>query len=151
MTQISIDDCAEVEVTFAAILAAHECDDFEAIKAAENGGSAWEDYLADYIGRFSCNDFMPAPFNQLQSAELRLQVVGQSAGLPHKLFWVDAETGQSSVPMGEFANKTEAEAAASASDIELLQRCANDEACRVEVQTGFWQVKCDALNQHGTR
>lgn len=71
---MSIDDCAGVEVTFAAILAAHECGDFEAIKAA-----------------------------------------------------------------------------ASASDIELLQRCANDEACRIEVQTGFWQVKCVALNQHGTR
>ena len=73
------------------------------------------------------------------------------AGLPHKLFWVDAETGRSSVPMGEFANKAEAEAAASASDIELLRRCANDEACRVEVQTGFWQARCVDLNQHGTR
>lgn len=35
MTQMSIDDCAGVEVTFAAILAAHECGDFDAIKAAE--------------------------------------------------------------------------------------------------------------------
>ena len=148
---MSIDDCAGVEVTFAAILAARECGDFEAIMAAEKGGSAWEDYLADYIGRFSGNDFTLAPLNQLQSAELRLQVLEQSAGLPHKLFWVDAETGRSSVPMGEFANKAEAEAAASASDIELLRRCANDEACRVEVQTGFWQARCVDLNQHGTR
>ncbi len=36
MTQMKIDDCAGVEVTFAAILAARECGDFEVITAAEN-------------------------------------------------------------------------------------------------------------------
>ena len=148
---MSIDDCAGVEVTFAAILAAQDCGDFEAIKAAEKGGSAWDDYMADYIRHFTYNEFTLAPLTKLQSADLRMQVLEQSAGLPHKLFWVNAETEQSSVPMGEFANKAEAEAAASASDIELLQRCANDEACQVEVQSGYWQAKCVALNQHGTR
>lgn len=148
---MSIDDCAGVEVTFAAILAAHECGDFEAINAAESGDSAWDSYLADYIGHFCYKEFTLAPLTHLQSAELRLKVLEQAARLPHKLFWVNAETGKSSIPMGEFANKAEAEAAASAFDIELLQQCANDEACCVEVQTGFWQVKCVALNQHGAR
>jgi hypothetical protein len=151
MTLLSVHDCAGVEVTFAAILAAHECGDFEAIKAAERGGSAWDDYLADYVGHFRYNEFTLAPLTELQSAELRLKVLEQSARLPHKLFWVNAETGQSSMPMGEFADKAEAEAAASAFDIELLQRCANDEACSVEAQTGFWQVKCVALNQQRKR
>jgi hypothetical protein len=151
MTQMSIDDCAGVEVTFAAILAARECGDFEAIKAAAKGGSAWEDDLAEYIGHFTYNDFTLAPLTQLQSADLRLQVLEQSAFLPHRLYWVNSATGQSSVPLGEFANKAEAEAAASTSDIELQQRCTNDDACRLEVQTGYWQAKCIALKQHGMR
>jgi hypothetical protein len=78
---MSIDDCAGFEVTFAAILAAHECGDFEAIKAAEKGGSAWDNYLADYIGHFAYDDFTLAPPTQFQSADLRLQVLEQSARL----------------------------------------------------------------------
>jgi len=78
---MSIDDCAGVEVTFAAILAAHECGDFEAIKAAEKGGSAWDNYLADYIGHFAYNEFTLAPLTRLQSADLRQKVLEQSAHL----------------------------------------------------------------------
>ena len=138
-------------MTFAAILAAHECGDFGAIKAVEKCGGAWDKYLADYIGRFRHKGFTLAPLAKSQSAELRLQVLEQSARLPHKLSWVDAETGQSSLPPGEFADKAGAEAAASASDIELLQRCANDEASPVKLLSGYWQVTCIALKRHRTR
>jgi hypothetical protein len=76
---MTIDDCTGVEVTFAAILAAHECGDFEAIEAAEEGSSAWNDYVADYISHYTYPDFTLAPLTQSQSAELRSQVLEQAA------------------------------------------------------------------------
>lgn len=73
-----------VEVTFAAILAAQECGDFEAIEAAKKGGTEWDAYLTGYITRFAYRDFALAPLTKLESADLRSQVLEQSACLPHK-------------------------------------------------------------------
>jgi len=73
-----------VEVTFAAILAAQECGDFEAIEAAKKGGTEWDAYLTGYINGFGYKDFALAPLTQLESADLRAQVLEQSARLPHK-------------------------------------------------------------------
>jgi hypothetical protein len=70
------------EVTFAAILAAQECGDFEAIEAAETGSSAWDDYVARYIRSYNYEDFTLALLTKSQSADLRWQVLQQAALLP---------------------------------------------------------------------
>ncbi len=79
----SIDDCTGAEVTFAAILAAKECGDVEAIEAAKKGPGAWGDYVADYISRYHYREFTLAPLTASQSAALRAQVLEQAAPLPH--------------------------------------------------------------------
>ena len=84
--KLPIDCFIGAEVTFAAILAAQECGDFAAIEAAEKGGIAWDAYLTDYISRFAYRDFALAPLTTLQSTDLRLQVLEQSARLPHRTF-----------------------------------------------------------------
>ena len=98
---MSTENCTGVEVTFAAILAARECGDFEAIVAAVTGSSAWNDYLARYISNYTYNEFTLAPLTSSQSAKLRWQVLDQAALPPHELYWVHSETGQDSVPVSE--------------------------------------------------
>jgi hypothetical protein len=141
-TKMAIQDRVGGEVTIAAILAAQECGDFEAIEAAEKGSIAWDEYLAHYLSNYSYSEFTLSPLTKSQSANLRWQVLEQAAHLPHTLYWVNSETGRNSVPLGTYANKREAEAAASTSDTELLQQCRSNNACRVEALAGHWQARC---------
>jgi hypothetical protein len=78
--------CTGIEVTIAAILAAQECGDYAAIEAARTGGSAWDDYVARYVGNYTYEDFTLALLTQAQSAELRWQVLDQAALLPNSRF-----------------------------------------------------------------
>jgi hypothetical protein len=98
---MSTENCTGVEVTFAAILAAQECGDFEAIGAAEKGGSAWSDYVALYISNYAYNEFTLAPLTNSQSAMLRWQVLEQAALLPERLYGAYSKTGQSRARVSE--------------------------------------------------
>jgi hypothetical protein len=80
---MSNEDSTSAEVTFAAILAAQECGDVEAIEAAKKSIRAWDDYVADYASHYAYKEFTLAPLTKSQSAELRSQVLEQAALLPH--------------------------------------------------------------------
>ena len=80
---MNIEDCTGAEVTFAAILAAQECGDVEAIEAAKKGSNAWDDYVADYISHYAYQEFTLAPLTKSQGADLRSLVLEQAARLHH--------------------------------------------------------------------
>jgi hypothetical protein len=80
---MTIEDCTAVEVTFAAILAAQECGDVEAIEAAKKGSCAWDDYVAKYVNHYAYEEFTLAPLTKSQRADLRSQILELAAILSH--------------------------------------------------------------------